>query len=113
MPIKGDLGSIDLAHVFQLLTLKEEAGVLEVFADGARHLLYFGPKQVSYPYEPRTFLEKVAHLLRRSSKVTTEQVEHARTLAEQSGGDLLQALVQMGVATEADVVRALREQTEE
>src|SRR5262245_42420480 len=108
MPIKGDLGSIDLAHVFQLLTLKEEAGVLEVFADGARHLLYFGPKQVSYPYEPRTFLEKVAHLLCRAGKVSTDQVDRARTVAEASSIDLLQALVQIEAVSEADVTRALR-----
>ncbi|MFO0982759.1 MAG: DUF4388 domain-containing protein [Planctomycetota bacterium] len=113
MPLKGDLGSIDLAHVFQLLALNEEAGVLEIFADGVRTLLYFGPKGVQLPYDPRSFPEKVVRLLERRSKLTPDQLSRARSSLPDAKVDLLAALVHMRVVNEDEVVKALREQTEE
>ena len=50
MPLKGDLASIDLAHVFQMLTLNQKAGTLEILTEGVRTCVYFTPKGIVYPH---------------------------------------------------------------
>ncbi|MEW6745905.1 MAG: DUF4388 domain-containing protein [Planctomycetota bacterium] len=113
MPLKGDLGSIDLAHVFQMLTLNQKAGTLEIVAEGARAQVYFTAKGIICPHQSPPFRERVLRLLRRRLRLTEEQIGRARRVAPQHGGDPVKALLSLGIVPVEEHDCAVKEQMEE
>ena len=46
MALRGDLASVDLAQVFQMLALNKKVGLLSIQSDTQRRVLYFDERGV-------------------------------------------------------------------
>lgn len=112
MALKGDLRSIQLADVFQMLMLSQKTGTLEIYADGKRTSLYFNGRGVLLPYHPESFEEKVLRLLMRRGVVNEHNIESA-LMHKHLDESCARILVKMGIVSEADLDSAYCEQMEE
>ncbi len=113
MALTGDLGSIDLANVFQMLQLSQKTGTLEVRSHGGRSEVYLEGEHVLYPFDRDAFPKKVIRRLERCGKVTAEMLAKAQASGSVLQRDLFAMLVQMRVLTPEEVTAAYREQMEE
>lgn len=113
MPLRGELNSVDLAHVFQMLVLNQKAGTLEIHHEGVQRGLYFTAQGVSVPFERDLLIKRAVRSLIRSGAVSSEQVERARHNMAVLDADHLHTLVQMRAITEEQRIQSLREQLEE
>src|SRR2546422_9482110 len=106
MPLTGDLGSIDLANVFQMLQLSQKTGTLEIRSRGGRSEVWLDGESVFYPFDGEVFPEKVVRLLERSGRVTADALANARASQAVLKRDLLALLVQMQAIGDEDVAAA-------
>ena len=113
MPIKGDLDRIDLANIFQMLTLNQNEGTLHVFYGGVHKLIYFTGNGIILPFDQDTMDDRVISLLLRQGKLSEDQVERARYNTNTLNTGLLGAILQMNYASDQDVNRAIVSQMEE
>jgi len=113
MPLTGDLGSIDLANVFQMLQLSQKTGTLEVRARGRRTEVYLDGDTVLYPFDRDAFPQKVVKLLERSGSLSPEVLAKAQASQGILQRDLFTMLLQMKALAPDDVTSAYREQMEE
>ena len=113
--LKGNLNSVDLANIFQMLSLNQREGTLYIFEGNSRKAIYFGHDGVSMLSRGRNKPDTLGRILVRSDRITPEQLEEALQRQEQDqGGRMLgQVLVEQGLVTRADVEEALQIQIEE
>lgn len=112
--LKGNLSAVDLANIFQMLSMNQREGTLWIFDGQSRKAIYFGADGVSMLTRGKHKPDALGRILIRCDKVTPEQLEEALRLQTDSGGRLLgQVLVEQGMVTRADVEEALRTQIEE
>jgi hypothetical protein len=113
MALTGDLGSIDLANVFQMLQLSQKTGTLEVRSSFGRTEVYLDGENVLYPFDRDAFPQKVIKLLERGGRVTAEMLAKAHASQSILKRDLFALLLQMKAVTPEDITAAYREQMEE
>ncbi|MFH0944926.1 MAG: DUF4388 domain-containing protein [Planctomycetota bacterium] len=113
MPLRGELNSVDLAHVFQMLILNQKAGTLEIVSEGVRRPLYFAPEGITVPHDDGLLMTRAGRALVRKGLVDEEQLERARCNMEVLGRDLLGTLVEMKLLDKAERLAALRAELEE
>src|SRR5262249_5035260 len=113
MALTGDLGSIDLANVFQMLQLSQKSGTLEIRSRGARTEGYLDGESILYPFDRDSFPAKVLRLVMRAGPIPDEAIQKARSSTTVLKRDLLSVLVGMHAVTEDVVANAFREQMEE
>ncbi|MBU0755167.1 MAG: DUF4388 domain-containing protein, partial [Planctomycetes bacterium] len=113
MPIKGDLSRIDLANIFQMLTLNQNEGTLNIYFKGLHKALYFTGNEIIMPFDRDAMEDRVLSLLMRQGKLTDEAVERARYNTGTLNTGLLGAIIQMRCATEEEIHSAYIAQMEE
>jgi len=113
MPIKGDLSRIDLANIFQMLTLNQNEGTLNIYYGDIHKSLYFTGNDILIPFDREPMEDRVLSLLLRQGKLTEDSVERARYNTSTLNTGLLGAVVQMRFASEEDVHAAYVAQMEE
>ncbi len=113
MALTGDLGSIDLANVFQMLQLSQKTGTLEIRSRGSRTEVYLDGESILYPFDRDAFPAKVLRLLMRAGRITDDALAKARASTPVMKRDLLGALIAMHAIAEDVVANAFREQMEE
>jgi tetratricopeptide (TPR) repeat protein len=113
MPIKGDLSKIDLANIFQMLTLNQNEGTLNIYYGGVHRAIYFTGQDLIMPFDKDTMEDRVLSLLLRQGKLSEEEVERARYNTSTLNTGLLGAIVQMRYASEEDIHAAFIAQMEE
>lgn len=113
MALTGDLGSIDLANVFQMLQLSQKTGTLEIRCRGARTEIYLDGEAVLYPFDRDAFPQKVLRLLQRTGRVGADAVDKARASVSVLKRDILSVLVGTRAITAEVVAEAYREQMSE
>ncbi len=113
MPLRGDLNSVDLAHVFQMLILNQKAGTLEIVHDGVKRPLFFTTEGVFVPSQADLLVRRAVRALVRSGQLCAEKAERARCNMGVVGKDLLATLVEMKVLKPEERIHALRRQLEE
>jgi len=113
MALTGDLGSIDLANVFQMLLLSQKTGTLAIRARGGRSEVYFDAESVLVPFDKDAFPTKVVKSLERSGKLSPEQVARAQASFGVVQSDLFTILLQMRALTSEEISSAWRTQMEE
>jgi tetratricopeptide (TPR) repeat protein/outer membrane protein assembly factor BamB len=113
MPLRGELNSGDLAHIFQMLLLHEKAGTLEIAHDGVLHTLHFADAGILVPFDRAHVVERALGALCRAKKVQATQVDKARFNARALNKDLLETLEHMGLITAAERIATMRAQLEE
>jgi outer membrane protein assembly factor BamB/tetratricopeptide (TPR) repeat protein len=113
MALKGDLASVDLAQVFQMLAMNQKVGLLCIQAPRSWRALYFDPRGVTLYYNEHTMLDRVLAQMTRSGKLSEEGVQDARNHASRSNTPLFDSLLAGGFLSEADIEEAFRSQIEE
>ncbi len=113
MALRGSTGSIDLANVFQMLTLSQKVGTLIVYSRGHRTSLFMSGRGVLFPYDRDAFTDKVLRVLLRRGWIHSSHVEEARLLQEAWNTDLFTTMIRMQRIQAAEVRKAFLEQMEE
>lgn len=113
MPLRGELNSVDLAHIFQMLILNQKDGTLEIEFEGVKRQLHFASSGITVPFDMDLLVSRAAKALIRTGQLSEEKRERARCNMEVVGKDLLATLVQMNVIPAELRLQALREQLEE
>src|SRR5262245_20499018 len=112
MVFTGDLDSVDLAQVFQVLRANAKTGMLLVFRADGRRAFHFGEKGVSLQFDPPAYEERVVEQLRRRGKVTEESVRLA-IANRRHHSNLVEALVGIRAVESREVEEAMRYLLEE
>ena len=113
MALKGDLASVDLAQVFQMLVLNQKTGILSVFSQTAWRALYFESRGVTLHFNPYTFPDKVLEQLVRTGRVSEAQVKKSKDYAYSHECPFPQALEKVGALTQEEYRRLFSQKMEE
>jgi outer membrane protein assembly factor BamB/tetratricopeptide (TPR) repeat protein len=111
--LKGNLNSVDLANIFQMLSLNQREGTLYIFEGASRKAIYFGQDGVSMLSKGRSKSDSLGRILLRFDRLTPEQLTSGLAKRLESGRLLGQVLVEEGVCSRSDVEEALQIQIEE
>ncbi|MFG0319805.1 MAG: DUF4388 domain-containing protein, partial [Planctomycetota bacterium JB042] len=113
MPLRGELQSVDLANILQMLVLNQKEGTLEIVHDGARRPLWFTSAGVLVPHEPELLGQRAIYALVRRGRLDRDLVRRARHNMATLGKDLFATLVEMNAISDEDRLQACRETLEE
>ncbi|HKE01878.1 MAG TPA: DUF4388 domain-containing protein [Planctomycetota bacterium] len=112
MALVGDLGSVDLAQVFQVLSQNQKDGVLDVFRGDVHQGLRFRRGAITLQFDRDVYEERALEMLRRLERVTEEKFRVATT-NRHGDASLLDVLVQMKLVDAETVLRLFRERMAE
>src|SRR5207247_354695 len=115
MPIEGPLRELGIHDVFQLLDLSRKTGMLRVTSE-LRHdegVVYFDGGRVIHA-SIRSKPAALEDVLVQSGRVSEADLSRAKGFVSQSGNgvSVMDVLIQVGVVTEREVERQLRQQIE-
>jgi outer membrane protein assembly factor BamB/tetratricopeptide (TPR) repeat protein len=113
MALTGDLASVDLAQVFQMLALNQKVGLLSIQGPRVWRALYFEARGVTLYYNEHTLLDRALNQLVRSSVLNEHAITDARDHAVRNNGSVVDSLLAGGYLDEAVLDQALRTQIEE
>ncbi|MCA8956244.1 MAG: PQQ-binding-like beta-propeller repeat protein [Planctomycetes bacterium] len=113
MALKGDLASVDLAQVFQMLALNQKVGLLGIQSPTAWKALYFDERGVTLYFNEHAMLDNVLAKLVRSGVLAGDGVAEAREHSVRHGQAVVDSLLAGGYLTEDDLDQALRTEIEE
>lgn len=113
MALKGDLASVDLAQVFQMLAMNQKVGLLMIQAPRTWRALYFDHRGVTVYYNEHTLLDRVLSAMVITGSLQEEAVREARDHAARSQGTVIDSLLAGGYVTEEQLVSAFRASMEE
>jgi tetratricopeptide (TPR) repeat protein len=113
MSLKGNLQSVDLANVLQMLSINQKEGTLVLFDGDTRKSIYFSHDGVAMLSRGRKGQDSLGRILLRYGKISDAALTEA--LAKQKAEDkkLGEVLEQMGLVTSTDIDDAIRTQIEE
>jgi outer membrane protein assembly factor BamB/tetratricopeptide (TPR) repeat protein len=113
MALKGDLASVDLAQVFQMLALNQKVGMLCIQSPRAWKALYFEPRGACLFFNEHVLLDNVLLQLARTGQIAEESAMEARDHAAKQNAPLADVLLAGGYLTETELENALGTQMEE
>lgn len=113
MALKGDLASVDLAQVFQMLALNKKAGLLSIQSPRLWKVLHFGPRGVTLYFNQHSMLEKCLRALLRRGSLLPRTLEEVREHAATQGADLMQTLQAGGFIDPAELESLMAVEIEE
>ncbi len=113
MALKGDLASVDLAQVFQMLALNQKQGMLLITAPKGWRALYFDMRGAALYFDEHVVLDKVLLQATRTGRVEPEYAQQARADAAAQGVALADALVQGGYLDPEELMQLIRTEMEE
>ena len=113
MSLKGNLASVNLTEIFQMLSLSGREGTLFIYEGARKRAICFTKEGVSIRSRERNESNLIGKILVRLGRIderALQQAVEARRSGERLLGDVL---VEMGICESADVDLALRIQSEE
>ncbi len=113
MSFKGDLSTIGLAEVFQMISMSQKEGTLVVQDSDSRKCIFFGATGVQLLSSGRRKGMKLGDMLVRAGKISEAQVEEALENARIMKKLMGEVLVENGVVTQEEIQQVVREQIEE
>lgn len=113
MALRGDLASVDLAQVFQMLALNKKVGLLSIQSSEERHVLYFDERGVTVCHNAHRLLDKAVAGLVRSARLGRDALDEVRDHAARTDGSLLDGLLAGGYVERAELERQCRAELEE
>ncbi len=113
MSLKGSLNSVDLANIFQMLSINQKEGTLHIFDGETRKSIYFSPEGVTMLARGDAGKDSLGRILLRFDQVTEEQLAAAMDTARESGRPLAAVLRERGTPAPDVIDEALRLQIEE
>jgi outer membrane protein assembly factor BamB len=113
MSFKGDLSTIGLGEVFQMISMSQKEGTLIVQDTESRKCVFFGVSGVQLLSSGRRKGMKVGDMLLRAGKVTEEQLQDALENGRIQKKKVGEVLVEGGIVSEDEIKKIVREQIEE
>jgi outer membrane protein assembly factor BamB/tetratricopeptide (TPR) repeat protein len=113
MALRGDLASVDLAQVFQMLALNQKVGLLYIQSPTSWKALYFNQNGVTLYFNEHTMLDRVLSKLVRGGQISANGVLEAREHAAHQGHQVIDSLLAGGYLTEEDLDNSVRTEIEE
>src|SRR5215831_2454472 len=113
MALKGDLASVDLAQMFQMLALNKKVGLLSIQSPRFWKILYFDARGVTLYYNPHDLLDRTIAAFVRCGRLLPQAVEEIRAHASRNQLPLLDALLAGGYLREADLAEQMQYELEE
>src|SRR5262245_43646521 len=113
MALRGDLASVDLAQVFQMLALNKKVGLLSIQSPRLWKVLYFEPRGVTLYYNPHNLLDRALATFVRVGRIQAAAVDEIRNHAGQNQLELLDSLLAGGYLDEDELTAQMRYEVEE
>lgn len=113
MALKGDLASVDLAQVFQMLALNKKVGLLSIQSPKLWKVLYFDARGVTLYYNSYRLLDRTLAAFVRSGRLQARAVEELRDHASRNQLGLTDALLAGGYLGEDELDGQMRYEIEE
>lgn len=113
MALKGDLGTIQLADIFQTLANNQSRGTLVVHDKDSRKRIYFDSGRVILLTSGKRKGLRIGKVLLARKKITQNELDAALREQETMKEPLGKVLVNMGIISDADVQDAVKSQIEE
>ena len=113
MSFKGDLSTIGLAEVFQMISMSQKEGTLVVDEANGRKCIFFSQSGVRLLSTGKRKSLRVGDMLVRAGKLTEDQLDEALETAKIRRQRLGEVLIEEGILTEPDINGAIRIQIEE
>ncbi|MFK7742415.1 MAG: PQQ-binding-like beta-propeller repeat protein [Planctomycetota bacterium] len=96
MALRGDLASVDLAQVFQMLALNKKVGLLSIQSSKLWKILYFDQRGVTVHHNVHSVLDRVVAAYLRQGRLTPESVDEVRDHAVRMAQPLAESLLAGG-----------------
>jgi len=96
MVLRGDLASVDLAQVFQMLALNRQVGLLSIQSRQSSKVLAFDRRGVTVHHNLNAVLDRVVASFVRSHRLSEEAFEEVRDHASRMGQPLTDSLLAGG-----------------
>ncbi|RKY29154.1 MAG: hypothetical protein DRP79_01245 [Planctomycetota bacterium] len=113
MALKGDLGTIQLADIFQTLANNQSRGTLVVYDKDSKKRIYFEGGRVTLHSSGTRKALRLGKILLGRKKITRNELDAALKIQEHSREHLGETLVGMGVITREEMNDAVKFQIEE
>ncbi len=113
MALKGDLASVDLAQVFQMLALNQKVGILSIQGPRAWKALFFDPRGCTLFYNEYVLLDRVLQQMTRQGRISQESVQEGRDHSARHGTGVVEALLAGGYLDEEDLNLSIQTELEE
>jgi outer membrane protein assembly factor BamB/tetratricopeptide (TPR) repeat protein len=113
MALRGDLASVDLAQVFQMLALNKKTGLLSIQSPRLWEVLYFHPRGVTLYYNPHGLLDRALQTFVRVGRTEQSAIDEVRDHAARHQHELWDALLAGGYLTEEELTAQMRYEVEE
>tara|TARA_R110002096_G_scaffold4569_11_gene21722 strand:- start:1454 stop:4657 length:3204 start_codon:yes stop_codon:yes gene_type:complete len=113
MALRGDLASVDLAQVFQMLALNKKVGLLSIHSAKLWKVLYFDQRGVSVHHNVHAVLDRVIAAFVRTGRLTEESVDEVRDHSVRMGQSLTDSLLAGGYVDDAELQEQYRFELEE
>jgi len=113
MALRGDLASVDLAQVFQMLSLNKKAGLLSIQAANKRKVLYFNEHGVTVYHNVHRLVERVVSAFVRTGRLTEQTADEVRDHSARMGQPLADSLLAGGYIEPAELEEQYRFELEE
>lgn len=108
MALKGDLASVDLAQVFQMLALNKKVGLLSIHSPVLWKVLYFDHRGVTLYYNEHAVIDRVMVAQMRTARLSEAAAAEARSHVASHGSSLQEALLAGGYLTEPELKEQMR-----
>lgn len=113
MALRGDLASVDLAQVFQMLALNKKVGLLSIQSAKLWKVLYFDQRGVTFHHNVHRILDRVVAAFVRTRRLTEAVVDEIRDHAARMGQPLADSLLAGGYVEANDLEDQYRFELEE
>lgn len=113
MALRGDLASVDLAQVFQMLALNKKVGLLSIHSAKLWKVLYFDQRGVSVHHNVHRLLDRVVAAFLRSGRLDEASIDEVRDHAVRTDQSLSECLLAGGYLDAGELEDQYRIELEE
>lgn len=113
MALKGDLASVDLAQVFQMLSLNQKVGILGIDAVRSSRALYFDQRGVTIFFDEAAMQERLINRAESRSMIDAAAIQDAEAHSARSGQTVFESLLAGGYLADDVADQLLRDELEE
>lgn len=113
MALRGDLASVDLAQVFQMLALNKKVGMLSIQSPRLWKVLYFDNRGVTLYFNEHNLLDRAIATFVRVGRVQASAIDEIRDHAGRNQLGLLDSLLAGGYLAEDELAAQMRYEVEE
>jgi len=113
MSLRGNLNSVDLANIFQMLSINQKEGTLNIFDGDSKKSIYFSRQGVSMLSRGKAKKDTLGQILLRYDRLSEEQLDRALETHRKTGSLLGAVLEESGLVSREVIEDALRIQIEE